>query len=138
QYDRSGTIEVALEADEAARHRATATALQHAGVDARWLDADQLPAAEPLASTGAQGGLFIATHGFVGVPDLTEALATAAVRAGVQFTLNMRVIAIAPSGDGRASVRTEDGTVTADCVVLAAGSWAGQIAVEGVEPLPVK
>ncbi len=94
--------------------------------------------AEPLASTGAQGGLLIATHGFVGVPDLTEALATAAVRAGVQFTLNMRVIAIAPSDDGRVSVRTEDGTVTADRVVLAAGSWAGQIAVEGVEPLPVK
>ena len=91
-YDRSGTLEVAFEQEELTRHRQTADALGREGVDARLLDASQVRETEPLASTGARGGLLIGTHGFVGVPDLTDALATAAVRNGARFTLETRVV----------------------------------------------
>jgi glycine oxidase len=137
QYDRSGTIEVAFEEDEIARQRATAAALARDGIDARALDADAIRELEPLASTGARGGLLIGIHGFVGVPDLTEALSTAAVRKGARFTLDTRVVAIREAG-ARVTVDTERGTFTPDCVVLAAGTWAGQLAIAGVEPIHVK
>lgn len=137
QYDRSGTIEVAFEEDEVAEHRATADALGRDGIEARVLDADTIRELEPLASTGARGGLLIGIHGFVGVPDLMEALSTAAVRKGARFTLDTRVIAIREAG-GRIALDTERGTLTPDVVVHAAGSWAGQISIAGADPIHVK
>jgi glycine oxidase len=137
QYDRGGTVEIALDEEELTRHRATAHALSREGIDARVLDVETLREHEPLAATGARGGLLIGIHGFVGVPDLTDALATAAVRKGAQFTLATRVTAIRDAG-GRPAVDTESGTFTPDSVVLAAGSWAGQIAIAGVQPISIK
>ena len=75
------------------------------------------------------GGLLIDTHGFVNVPDLTEALAAAADRRGAQFTLETRVVAIDSDPTDGSVVDTERGRVTAETVVMAAGSWTGQIAV---------
>lgn len=137
-YDRSGTLEVVFEESEAARYVATANTLGRENIDARWLDAEAVRAAEPLVSTDALGGLLIGYHGFVGAPDLTDALARAAVRRGAQFILETRVVAIRSGLDGTPAVETESGTLTADQVVLAAGSWAGQIAIAGVEPAPIK
>ncbi len=137
QYDRSGTVEVAFDADAIARHEATALALAREGVAARLLDAVELQRYEPLAATRARGGLLIDTHGFVNVPEFTQALAVAATRRGARFTLDTRVIAIRDSG-GHPIVATESGDITADSVVLAAGSWAGQIAISGAMPPPVK
>ena len=135
-YDRSGTIEVAFDEDELTRFRATAATLDREGVETRLLDDGELRETEPLVSTSARGALMISTHGFVGVPDLTEALAKAAVRRGAQFTVRSRVIAIRET-EGHPVVETEAGVFTADRVVLAAGSWAGQIAIAGVQPVPV-
>jgi glycine oxidase len=137
QYDRSGTLEVAFEEDEVARFNATAQALSKEGVDARLLDLDALREFEPLASTGARGGLLIGIHGFVSVPDLTEALALAARRKGAEFILATRVVSIQEAG-GRPAVETERGSYTPDAVVMAAGSWAGQIAIEGVKAIGIK
>ena len=138
QYDRSGTLEVAFDEAEEARYRATLEQLTRDGLDARWLDQEALRESEPLASTGACGGLLIPLHGFVGVPDLTEALATAATRRGAEFTLDTRVVAIRGGAAGHPVVDTERGSVTAERVVLAAGSWAGQIAIANVQPVPIK
>jgi glycine oxidase len=137
QYDRSGTLEVAFEKEEIARFGATADALSKDGIDARLLDVDALRELEPLASTGACGGLLIGIHGFVGVPDFTEALAVAARRKGAQFTLDTRVIALREAG-GRPAIETERGSYTPDVVVMAAGSWAGQVAIAGVQPAAIK
>jgi glycine oxidase len=133
QYTRGGTLEVALEPEHADNLRRSADALQREGVAAHWLNAGELRDVEPLAATGAIGALLIDTHGFVGVPDFTDALATAAMRANARFALNARVLSIAPSADGRVVVHTENGPTVADRVVLAAGSWATQIRIAGVE-----
>lgn len=139
QYSRGGTIEIALEEDHAQNLRRSRDALQEAGVAAHWLDASELRHVEPLAATGAVGGLLIDTHGFVGVPEFTSAMATAAMRAGARFVLDTRVVSLAPSADGRLIVHTPNGPSVADRVVVAAGSWAGQLRIEGVQaPPPVK
>lgn len=137
QYDRSGTLEVAFEEEALARYGATASALEREGLDAQVLDADGVRQMEPLASTDARGGLLIGIHGFVGVAELTEALATAAVRAGAQFRLGTCVTAIREA-EGRPTVETESGTFAADHVVLAAGSWTGQIAIPPLASAPIK
>lgn len=137
QYDRSGTLEVAFEEEEIARFGATAQALARDGIDARLLDLETLREFEPLASTGARGGLLIGIHGFVSVPDLTEALAVAARRKGAEFILETRVVSIRDAG-GRPAIETEHGSYTPDAVVMAAGSWAGQISIAGVKPVAIK
>jgi glycine oxidase len=136
-YRRNGTLEVAFQEDELERLRATASSLQAEGIEARLLDPVELHDLEPLVSTEACGGLFIAMHGFVSVPDLTEALATAAVRAGAQFRLGTQVNTIRADGS-KPVVSTDAGDFTADQVVLAAGSWSSEIAIPPLAPTPVK
>jgi glycine oxidase len=137
QYDRGGTLEVAFDDDEMARHHVTADALAQDGIEARVLDADALRALEPLAAVNARGGLLIGIHGFIGVPDFTEALAVAARKRGTEFRLDTRVVAIREAG-GRPVVDTESGTYTPDVVVMAAGCWAGQIDIAGAAPVAIK
>jgi len=137
QYTRSGTLEIATDDDEATRLRQSAERLSGEGVAAEWLDDSQLRDAEPLAATGARGGLLIGLHGFVGVPDLTDALAAAAMRNGATFAPDTRVVSVAPAQGGRVSVETENGVSKADCVVIASGTWTGQMRIAGVPPLGV-
>lgn len=138
QYTRSGTLEIALEPEHAGNLQRSAETLAGEGVAARWVDVQALRELEPLATAGALGGLLIDSHGFVGVPEFTEALAAAAMRAGARLAAETRVIGIEPSFDGRVVVQTENGRSVADQVVLAAGSWTGQIRIAGVrDPVAV-
>lgn len=137
EYARGGTLEIALDEEELARHRAFAQTLAAEGVDAQLVDAQELQRLEPSAAAGAIGGLLIGLHGYVSVPDLTEALATAAVRAGAQLSLGTRVTSIRDRS-GSLVVETNAGTLNADQVVLAAGSWSSQIACGPDNPIPVK
>lgn len=135
-YSRGGTLEIATDEAGAARLRAGGEALVAAGVDAEWLDSSGVVSAEPLVSGDALAGLVVPTHGFVGVQALTDALAAAAAARGVVFETG-RATAVA-RGSGRVVVTTETGALVAERVVLASGSWSGQIAVQDVEPLPVR
>jgi len=137
QYTRGGTLEIALEPDHARRLREATAVLRRDGVEARWLEPSQLRTVEPLAVSSALGALLIDMHGFVGVPDLTGALSAAAMQQGARFALDTRVVSIAPAANGRVEVETENGPSLADGVVFAAGSWAGQIGIEGVPPTPI-
>ena len=136
QYSRGGTLEIALEAEHAENLQRSITALTADAVGARWIDAAELRHVEPLASTQALGGLLIDRHGFLSVPQFTEALASAAMLAGATFALESQVVAIDPAGGGGVDVRTEHGVSHADDVVLAAGSWTGQVRVAGGSPVP--
>jgi glycine oxidase len=138
QYTRNGTLEVALDTEHADRLRGAAAAFEGAGIDARWVEPDDLRSLEPLAATGAAGGLLVARHGFVGVPELTEALAGAAMRGGATFALETRVLSIASAPNNRVLVETPSGPSRFDHVVLAAGSWAGQVTINGLPGVDVK
>lgn len=139
QYTRGGTLEIAFESGHASNLRLSGTALQEQGVAAHWIDGRDLRDVEPLVAADALGGLLIDMHGFVGVPEFTDALAAAAMRAGARFAPDSRVVSVAPTTDRRVVVTTENGPSVSDCAILAAGSWAGQVRIEGVaEPVPVR
>jgi glycine oxidase len=129
-YHRTGALDVAMQGDTVRQLSATAAVLAARGIEAELLDQAALCKAEPEVSHAAIGGLLIPTHGFVRVMELTRALVSAACRRGVRFLEPARARSIAASGSGLA-VHTERDILSADRVVLAAGSWAGQVEVEG-------
>jgi len=140
-YQRTGTLDAALDPDQFAALTKTQRRLDSRGVDAQLLDAASVHQCEPYLSTSAIGGLLIPIHGFVAAAELTRMLAAAARRQGATFVGDSRVVRI--RGDG-AHLRLETGgsaptTLHADVAIVAAGSWAGAVQIEGVMPtVPVR
>ena len=137
-YRRTGTVDVATSDAELRGLQTTAEALERRGVKAVLLDAAATRAEEPQLGDGAVGGLLIEAHGFVAAADLTRALVAAARRHGAQLLESSRVRRIVRRGSDLV-VETDRGSLTGDAVVVAAGSWSGGIAVDGIAArLPVR
>jgi len=137
-YRRNGTIDVAMNEAETASLQSKADVLARRGVPALLLDAATVRAEEPQLADGAAGGLLIETHGVVAAADLTRALAAAARQAGAQLVEASRVRRIALR-DGDTVVETDRGSLTGGAAVVAAGSWSGGIAIDGVKArVPVR
>ena len=137
QYQRTGTIDVATTRDALAGIEAAADWLVRRGVAAELLAGAALLKREPSLSTEVIGGLFVPSHGFVAAGELTRAVAVAARRCGARLIEHDRVRRLSLSGS-EVHIETTRGHLSADAVVVAAGSWAGQIEIEGAEPLPVR
>ncbi len=130
-YRRTGTIDIATTDAELCALHATADLLARRDVRALMLDAHAVRAEEPQLGDGAIGGLLIESHGFVAAGELARALVTAARRLGAQAIEPSRVRRITRL-HGEMIVDTDRGSLTTNAVVLAAGSWSGQVAIEGV------
>lgn len=136
-YYRTGTLETAAGGDGAAALEARARVLTAHGVKAEYLDARAVRDAEPRLAPDTAGGLLVATHGFVNAPELTLALWEAAVARGVRTRRPCQVSRLAADGQG-VRIETDGGVLTAGQVVLAAGSWSGQIAAGDGTTVPVR
>ncbi len=140
-YRRTGTLDVALQDEGMRKLRATAALLGSRDVAAELVDGPAARGEEPYLAADVVGGLLIPTHGFVVAYELTRALVTAARRHGAQVIEGGRVRRIARTGGdlGDLIVETSRGVLTARAVVLAAGSWSGQIEVTGASTrVPVR
>lgn len=131
-YRRSGTLDIATSEPELRALRTTAEVLARRNVPAVLLDAAAVRDEEPQLGDGAIGGLLIEPHGFVAAGELTRALAAAARSHGAQLIEQSRVRRIA-SRDGDMIVETDRGSLICNGVVLAAGSWSGEVAIDGVD-----
>ena len=129
-YRRTGTLDIATDDREMSALRTTAEVLARRDVAALLLDAQAVRAEEPQLGDGAVGGLMIESHGFVAAGDLTRALVAAARRLGAQLIEPSRVRRITRL-HGDMIVETDRGSLTSNAVVLAAGCWSGQIAIDG-------
>lgn len=137
-YRRTGTIDIATTDEELRALATTAGVLARLDVPALLLDAQAVRAEEPQLGDGAIGGLLIDSHGFVAAVELTRALAVAARRQGAQLIEQSRVRRITRL-HGDMIVETDRGSLTSNAVVLAAGSWSGEIAIDGVRAtVPVR
>jgi glycine oxidase len=135
RYRRTGTIDLALDDEEHRGLAATASVISRLGVEARLLDAKQARAEEPLASSRVAGGLLVSAHAYVAATELTRALAEAAARHGARMLEPARVRSVAQRGVN-AVVTTDKAVLTCGAVVLAAGSWSGQVQLDGVSAGP--
>lgn len=137
-YERRGTLHVAREEESLAHQAHTAQELTTLGVEARVLVPAEARELEPNLAPDLYGGLFIGSQGIVSAPALTRALIAAAQRSGARLLDPARVLRVSAEGDG-VRIHTTDGSVAAGAAVLAAGAWAGQVAVDGAAgSVPVK
>jgi glycine oxidase len=135
-YRRTGTLEVVVDSDGYGTLRRQSELLGSRGVPVSLLDGQAARAEEPQLAADVAGALLVPVHGFVAAPALALALAAAARRRGARFLDQGRASRIRPDGAGLI-VETASGPISADTVVLAAGSWSGAIDLGGVRP-PVR
>jgi glycine oxidase len=137
-YRRSGTLETAFSEDALNALRETSNALQGLDIACELLTAEEARHEEPHVASGIAGGLFIPSHGYVAAEELTRALVTAARRHGAQIVEGGTVRRISQNGSDL-EVETDRGPLKGDAVVLAAGSWSGQIDIAGASKrIPVR
>jgi glycine oxidase len=135
-YSRAGSIDLAFDDETAAALARESARLRAAGVEHDWLDAAATRRLEPSIAPDVTAALLIRPHGVVAVPELTEALwRSASTRGATMVQASARRIA---RRGGTLAVETDGSTLEAPYVVLAAGSWAGRIELDGVAPLPVR
>ena len=125
EYERNGTLQVALNEADATALKAATVQLADAHIPHSWLDARHARRIEPSLSSDVMGGLLIPEHGYVGVPALVDALADAARARGVEFVTG-HVSEI--RGGEPAQTVTTNGVIESDVIVIAAGSWSSQLA----------
>ena len=136
-YRRSGSLQVITD-EPFAHFKQFAVAARAAGIDCELLDSQAAKEAEPHLTPDVAGALLVKTHGFVAASDLSGALAAASIKHGARIRVPARVQRI-ESRDDVVEIHLENDTpITARHVVVAAGSWSGQIDIDGVPPLPVR
>ncbi|MEV8093558.1 glycine oxidase ThiO [Kitasatospora sp. NPDC085879] len=120
-YRRTGTLAVALDADDREELRELHAFQGRLGLDSQWLTGRECRRLEPMLAPGVRGGLLVTGDHQVDGRRLARALVAACERAGV--VLHRASAAELLVEDGRAAgVRTDGGEELAgDRVVLAAG-----------------
>jgi glycine oxidase len=133
EYERHGTLQVALSDREAQQLSADAVALRQEGVDHALLDAPGIQRVEPKLTDGATAGLLVSSHGYVCAASLTHALVAAAQARGARVTTG-KAIRI-EGGQTSAVVTTKTDIVKADAVILASGCWPIESLPEPAPPI---
>ncbi|HWQ58292.1 MAG TPA: FAD-binding oxidoreductase [Clostridia bacterium] len=83
------------------------------------------------------GGAFCPKDGFLNPFKTTDAFYLAAKRLGVEFSIDTTVTGIDAEGGRVRRVRTDRGDIETECIVVAAGGMAGDIAAFAGAELPV-
>lgn len=121
---RNGWLQPAHSRAAAAMLRARLPRLVEAGVDAEWIDAEQM--ARRTGIPGFHGGVRVASGGQITPLAYARGLARAAMTAGARLHGDSPVTALTPSGDGW-RVATAGGSVTARRVLMATNALIGPL-----------
>ena len=137
-FHRSGSLQIVTSDQPADELQHIASDARAAGIECELLDARAAREAEPQLTPDVSCALLMKSHGFVVTADLIGALAAAAIKHGARVRVPARAQRVEHSGD-HLDVHTDTGDpVTANHVVVAAGSWSGHLDIAGVPALPVK
>ncbi|AXG77398.1 glycine oxidase ThiO [Streptomyces paludis] len=127
-YRACGTLAVALDADDRAELRELHALQLRSGLTAEWLTGRECRRLEPMLAPGVRGGLRVDGDHQIDPRRLATALLTACERAGVVFhrARAERLSVVRERATG--AVLADGRALTADQVVLAAGSLSGRLA----------
>jgi glycine oxidase len=125
EFERHGSLHVALTDAEAGELRATSQALAAVGAPHELMDADGATRLEPNIASRVTAALLVRPHGYVAASPLAAAVAQAARNRGAAISATA-VLGIDALAQGLA-VRTQDEVIAADLVVIAAGSWSSRL-----------
>ncbi|MEU8796629.1 glycine oxidase ThiO [Spirillospora sp. NPDC048819] len=131
-YRTDGILQVAFDSDDLKYLDDLRRFQETLGIPAEALTGRECRRLEPMLAPGVRGGLHAPEDGSVDPRRLTAALLSAAGRTGVRL-VRRRATGIAVANDAATGARLDDGTVIpADRILLAAGSWSGDL--EGLPP----
>ncbi len=126
-YRTEGTLVVAHDRDDVERLRDRHDFLTGLGLDLDWINGAEAREREPHLAPGVSAAVYSALDHQVDNRKLAAALREAFVRAGGELRENTPVEEVLLDGDRVNGVRTEDETLGAETVVLAAGPWSHDI-----------
>ena len=110
----------------------------HAGVDTRTIESEELQESNPeLALEDVAVAAYEPRGGYADPVATTFSFLQAAERHGARFEQS-RVVSLLERGGGLRGVRTEQGVVDAQIVVLAAGAWSVPLAAGVGLDLPIR
>lgn len=125
-YERCGLLRVAFDDASVAAVRATFAWQLASGADVAAIDGAEAHALEPSLSRDVRGGVFLQDEGRVDPRRMLHALQLAGNAVGVHC-LNRRVRSVIVEGGRALGVETDHYPLWANAVVVAAGSWAGEL-----------
>ena len=137
-FHRTGSIRLALNAEQLAEGRRFAGIAKYYGIPCELISADEVKKLHPLVSTtGVIGATYTPDDGYVDPHQLTNSYAIAARQAGAEVHRHTLVTGLKQKSGGAWDVETNKGTVSADIVVNCAGIWGNEIAAMVGESLPL-
>ena len=127
-WHASGGIRLATNERELAWFRYIHGYAKAIGFSMEIIGPDEIRRLNPFLTTdGVIAGAYTTDDGHADPAGLCNAMAIGARNMGAEIVRKNRVIGIEPSSNGEWRVRTEDGDVTAEIVVNAAGCYARQV-----------
>jgi glycine oxidase len=138
EYRRTGSLQVATADQPIEELKQIAAGARAAGLDCELLDERGVRDAEPQLTPEVSAALFMKSHGFVVTAELSGALVAAAIKHGARVRVPARAQRIEHRDDHISVHLDGDMAVSAHHVVVAAGSWSGNIDIEGIPALPVR
>ncbi|WP_019885565.1 glycine oxidase ThiO [Streptomyces purpureus] len=131
-----GTLAVALDSDDRAHLRELHALQRRCGLESEWLTGRDCRRLEPMLAPGVRGGLRVDGDHQIDPRRLAAALVTACERAGVVLLRGWaeRLTVVRDRATG--VVLSDGGELTADQIVLAAGSLSGRLAGVPDDVLP--
>ena len=127
-FRQSGSISIALNAERHAELKRKADFASLFGVEAHPMSTDEISERWPLMNAeGVLGGIHMPSDGSANPIDLTMALAKGARMHGATIFEKIKVEEVNVENGKVQSVRTDQGTITADYVVNCGGMWAREL-----------
>ncbi|MFT6916687.1 MAG: glycine cleavage system aminomethyltransferase T/glycine [Motiliproteus sp.] len=137
-YRQIGSVSVARSAERLEELRRTASMAAVFGVESEMIDTKRLVELYPGINTdGIVGALYIEKDGQTNPVDTTMALAKGARMQGARVIENVKVEEILLEDGQAVGVKTAQGSIVADKVVLAGGLWSRDIAANIGVDLPL-
>ena len=125
-YREDGTLVLAIGRDEVERLRFRYDLQRRSGITAEWVAGTEIRRREPALRPSVTAGVFCPLDHQVDPSRVMTALARACRGVGVALVENSPVVALERTAGRVTGLRTADGVLQADTVVLAAGAWSGE------------
>ncbi|GGI46747.1 glycine oxidase ThiO [Paenibacillus marchantiophytorum] len=124
---REGLLNVAFSDEQERELRAREKLQLAAGEQAQWLSAAAAAKLEPALGEATRGALYLPEDGQVEAPRLAAAYAQAARALGAKVQEFAQVQALLKDGSRISGVMTSEGPLWSEQVIVAAGTWSGQL-----------
>ena len=107
------------------------------GLDMEIIDGAEVRRFAPPIREDVLGASFCSEDAQINTPTVVRALAAGARAEGARIREGVTVTGLMTSGEDVVGVRTDQGDMTADVVVMAAGAWSTALLAESGVPVPI-